>query len=102
VTHRLLHFPLAKMAKISANCRSGVSATTPADVAAVERRDSQTDGQTPDRYMDPSAHTMRAAPITSIDMTPISISSRLSPPIKGLCVMYGRRSHKTHVTRREH
>jgi len=33
----------------------------PGAVAAVDRRDRQADGRTPDRYIDPAPHTMRAA-----------------------------------------
>ena len=42
------------------------AANSPAAVAAVDRRDRRTDGRTPDRYIDPVAHTMRAASVSEL------------------------------------
>jgi len=41
-----------------------LAANQPHAAAAVDRRDRQTDGQTPDRYIDPAPHTMLAVSIS--------------------------------------
>jgi len=51
-------------------CRRPRSAANqPNAAAAVDRRHRQTDGRTPDRYIDPAPHTMRAASIRLIRST---------------------------------
>jgi len=43
--------------------RPGSAANQPHVAGAVNRRNRQTDGRTPDRYVDPPPHTVRAASI---------------------------------------
>ena len=48
------------------------SANQPHAAAAVDRRDRQTDGRTPDRYIDPAPHTMSMPTQTRRDQTILS------------------------------
>jgi len=62
--HRLRDFWVAGGYQLSIDvcCRRPRSASNaPTRTAAVDRRDRQTDGRTPDRYVDPAPYTMRAA-----------------------------------------